>query len=74
MYRFTEKFYDLPIDDVMEILKKNSENQIVYVEYPYYLLGKDQEWFQLQCRLLDNNPTDIKREILLYRIHGYRIL
>ena len=70
MYKFTEKFYDMTLEDVLMTLKKNSENQIVYIEFPYYLLGKDQEWFQLQCRLLDNNPVDIKREILLYRIHG----
>jgi len=69
-YRWTEKFYDMKIDDVKEIIKNNSENRIVYIEYEYKQLGKDEEWFNDSCAIIGNNPLKIKREILLQRMRG----
>ena len=69
-YKWTNAFYDKPIDEVKEIVKSNSTNKIVYIEYPYYLLGKDREWFLNQCSALLGDRIAIKREILLKRIHG----
>lgn len=68
--RWTEKYYDMPIEDVKESISKNSSNDIVYIEYQYQQLGKDENWFNDVCKLLNNNPLKIKREIFLMRLHG----
>lgn len=69
-YKWTNSFYDMDIEKVKEIIKLNSKTKIVYIEYPYYLLGKDKEWFLNQCSVLLGDKIAIKREILLKRIHG----
>lgn len=70
MYKWTEAFYDMSIDDVRDTIETNSGNGIVYIEYQYQQLGKDESWFREVCRVLNNNPLKIKREIFLKRIHG----
>lgn len=69
MYKWTEAFYSMDINDVIATIDKSS-NGIVYIEFPYYLLGKGEKYFKAQCKVLDNDPIAIKREILLKRIHG----
>lgn len=69
-YKFTEKFYDMDINDVKDTIESNSANGIVYIEYQYQQLGKDEAWFRQVCRVLNNNPLKIKREIFLMRLHG----
>jgi hypothetical protein len=72
--RWTESFYDLAaekgIDAVKESISLESSNGIVYIEYQYNQLGKDDEYFREMCRVLNNNPLKIKREIFLMRLHG----
>lgn len=70
MCQWTEKFYDMPIDKVKEHIETNSGNGIVYIEYQYQQLGKDESWFRDVCRKVNNDPIKIKREIFLKRIHG----
>ena len=41
-----------------------------YIEYFYYQIGKDEEWYQEQCRVLGFDKIRIKREIHLQRIRG----
>ena len=36
-----------------------------YIEYFYYQIGKDEEWYQEQCRVLGFDKIRIKREIHL---------
>jgi len=68
--KWTEHFYDKPIEDVKEYIEINSGNNIVYIEYSYTQLGKDDVWFNKVCSLLNNNPLKIKREIFLQRLRG----
>lgn len=69
-YRWSESFYDENIDDVKEKILRNSGNGIVYIEYQYPQLGKDEEWFKKTCQTVLNNPLKIKREIFLQRMRG----
>lgn len=69
-YKWTEKFYDMDVDDVKDAIESNSANGIVYIEYQYQQLGKDETWFRQVCRVLNNNPLKIKREVFLMRMHG----
>jgi len=45
--RFRDQFYDLnSIDDLNALLDKESTNHMVYIEYSYKQLGKDDAWFK----------------------------
>jgi hypothetical protein len=68
--RFSEKFYDWSLAEVKEYISTNSSNGIVYIEFTYTQLGKDEEWFLENCKSLNNDPAKIKRELLLQRFHG----
>ena len=70
MIRFSETFYDKNSNDVKRIIELNSPVNIVYIEYSYKQLGKDEKWFLDLCAKLSNNKTKIRREILLKRIRG----
>lgn len=67
---WSEKFYDWDIEDVKEYVKNNSENKIMYIEYQYQQLGKDEEWFSEVCAALNNDKLKIRREVFLERMHG----
>ena len=69
-YKWTESFYDMDIDTVKETIETSGGNGIVYIEYQYKQLGKDETWFKEVCRVLNNNPLKIKREVFLKRMHG----
>ncbi|WP_304576733.1 hypothetical protein [Romboutsia ilealis] len=69
-YRFTENFYDMKPEKVKEIIAANSDNRIVYIEYSYTQLGKDEDWFRDTAATVNNNPAKVKREILLHRMRG----
>ena len=67
--KWDEKFYDNPTD-VDEYLAINSENGIMYIEYDYRSIGKDEQWFRESCKYLNGDPYKIKRELLLKRMRG----
>ena len=69
-YRWTEKFYDMDVEAVKEIIDRNSENGIVYIEYDYQQLGKDEDWFRRVCKTVNNRPAAVRREILLQRLRS----
>lgn len=68
--RFSESLYDKPIDEVRDYVDANSGNKILYIEYQYQQLGKDEAWFNRVCALVNNNKLKIQREIFLKRMHG----
>ena len=68
--RWTETYYDLGPEKAKEIIASNSENGICYIEYSYKQLGLGEDWFRKLCKLVNGDPTAIKRELLLQRIRG----
>lgn len=62
-------FYD-DFKSVAEYVEVNSNNGIVYIEYQYQQLGKDEKWFLDRSRDLGNDAIKIKRELLLKRMRG----
>jgi len=68
--RWTDSLLDFSEMQLFEYLKKNSPTYMFYIEYEYYQLGKDEEWYQSQCRELEFDKIRIKREIHLQRIRG----
>lgn len=70
MCQWSEKFYDWDPEEVRQYVKANSANRIMYIEYQYYQLGKDEKYFEDTCAFLNNNRLKIRREIFLERMHG----
>ena len=68
--RWTDSLLDFSEIQLFEYLKKNSQTYMFYIEYYYYQLGKDEDWYQSQCRELEFDKIRIKREIHLQRIRG----
>ena len=65
--KWSETFYDKPIEDVYDYIETNSVNHIVYIEYQYQQLGKDETWFSKVCAYLNGDKLKIQREIFLRR-------
>ena len=64
---FTEKFYDMDIDTVKNIIHNNSSNDFLSLEFMYYDLGKDETYLSEQKRRLATSPTPkdtLDREVL----------
>jgi hypothetical protein len=74
--KWTEKLYDMAYDpynddknEVLQYVKNNGGNQIVYIEYSYKQIGLDDEWLRNMYNMI-SNPLTVKREILLQRLRG----
>lgn len=68
--RWSDHFLDYSDLQLYEYLKTNSQTYMFYIEYFYYQIGKDEKWYQSQCRELQFDKIRIKREIHLQRIRG----
>lgn len=70
MMNFSESLYDMTIDEAKGIIDENSAINVVYIEFSYRQLGKDENWFIETAKKVSNNKIKIRREILLKRIRG----
>lgn len=67
--RFSEKMYDIASrDELFKILRLNSKNRMVYLEFSHSQLGKNQEWFDKNTRGKD--PKVIEKDYLNRWQHG----
>lgn len=69
--KFILKMYDMTKEELKLYVKNNKldSNRIVYIEYQYFQLGKDEKWVEDQYAEI-GDPITFKREVLLQRIHG----
>jgi len=65
--KWDDKFYDMSDEELREVMDKNSPNNFVHIQYDYKELGKDDEWFREQSKMLNNDEVRINRELLLKR-------
>ena len=70
MLRWEDRFYDIPIEKIKEIVNSPSYNRIIYSEYSWKQLKLTMDWYEEQCGLVSFNEEVIMREIDLQRIHG----
>lgn len=61
--KFDETVYDMTYDDLHIWIRKNSQNDFTYIKYTWEELGRDKEWYDEQCRSLNNKRLKIKREV-----------
>ena len=70
MALYTERLYDMDENNIREYTKKNSSNDMVYIEFNYKQLGRNEDWYQSMCKLLNGDKLTIKRELLLQKLSG----
>lgn len=69
MPRWTDKIYNMSMDEVDEYMKVNGDIKVMYIEYSYQQIGKTEEWFDKMAESI-GDPLTVKREILLQRLRG----
>lgn len=62
---FSERWYDLSKDELMEIINSNTNSNYVYIEFSYQQLGYTEQWFKDLCINMGKKWDDIRREVLL---------
>ena len=67
---WNEQFYDMPVNEFKELIRRRSKFRVVYIEYHYRQLGLGEDWFVRACSNVGNDINKIKREILLQRFSG----
>ena len=67
--RFTENLYDCKDQiDLMNVIRGNSKNNYLYMEFSYKQLGKTDEWFERVTR--NKSPKVIAKDYLNRWLHG----
>ena len=67
---FSESWYDMNYNQIMEIINANTKSNFVYIKFSYQQLGRTEQWFREVCKDLKNSWADIRREILLEWSNG----
>ena len=62
---WNEAYYDYDAAKLFELNQANTKSSFFLIRYTYQQLGKGNEYFNDQCRQLNNNWDKIRREILL---------
>lgn len=63
--KFNEMWYDMPYQQLMELINANTNSNFVYIRYTYQQLGRDEQWFRDICIEMRKDWPSIRREILL---------
>lgn len=62
---FSERWYDLSRDQILDIIESNTNSNFVYIRYTYQQLGKSEQWFKKLCVSMRKDWDAIRREVLL---------
>lgn len=62
---FSERWYDLSRDQILDIIESNTNSNFVYIRYTYQQLGKSEQWFKNLCVTMRKDWDAIRREVLL---------
>lgn len=63
--KFSENWYNLTYNEIMDIINTNERSTFVYIEYTYQQLGYSEQWFKDLCKNMELAWDDIRREVLL---------
>lgn len=67
--RFTEHFYDCKDrEDLMSMIRLNSKNNMVYIEFNHKQLGKSDEWFEKNTA--NKDPKTVAKDYMNQWLHG----
>lgn len=62
---FSERFYDLTLNELNDIMASNTKSSFVYIKYTYKQLGSDEAYFDRMAKDMKYKWPDIRREVLL---------
>ena len=62
---FNERWYDLNMTQLNEVLEANTSSNFVYIRYTYQQLGSGEEYFNKMVKELKKDWLAIRREVLL---------
>jgi len=62
---FNEMWYDLPINEIRDILNKNENSTFIHIRFTYQQLGRSEAWFRSICLEMQKDWDAIRREVLL---------
>lgn len=60
---FFEQMYDWSREKVLGYIHTNSANSFLYIKYTWQQLGKNEKWYETNCRDLSWNWLKIRREV-----------
>jgi hypothetical protein len=60
--KWNEEMYDWNRKKISDYLYENSLNDVIYIKYNWRELGKDDKWYESQCRQMQDRQK-VKREI-----------
>jgi len=60
---FTEEMYDWSKEDIKSFIYSNSSNDFIYIKFTWEELGLTKQWYEKECRGLENDLLIIRREI-----------
>jgi hypothetical protein len=64
-FEFDESLYNLPREEILKLMGNNAKKMFLRIEYPYWELGKGDEYFAEQAAIVGwENQDAIDREIL----------
>ena len=72
--KWSEQLYDMTSTEIKEYVSTHAaDSGILYIEYNYRQLGKDEAWLDAISKTLLYDKMKIKREVHLKRMHGSSI-
>lgn len=60
--KFSELMYDMPMEEIYNYVYENSTNDLCYIKFTWQELGKDEKWYENQCRQIVDRVR-VKREL-----------
>lgn len=60
---FIEEMYDWNKQEIRKFISDNSSNDFISIKFTWQELGLSKEWYDKECRSLNNNLLIIRREI-----------
>ncbi len=63
--QWNESYYDYPYDKLIELINSNTQSNFMHIRYTYQMLGKGAKYFDNMVKLLQNDYSKVRREILI---------
>lgn len=70
MLKWEDKYFDIPIQKLKQIVCSKSYNRIIFIEHSWMQLKCSNDWYEKACNDVGFDPEQIAREILLKRLRG----
>lgn len=63
--QWNESYYDYSYDQLINLINSNTLSNFMHIRYTYQMLGKGAKYFDSMVKLLQNDYSKVRREILI---------